>query len=249
MSFTASPGTIRAMTNPNLTDAHQLTAARRRVWLIPTGLIALSLVPMVAGSLRLTELARGAEVTGDNERFFTTPLPVVVHIIAATFYLGIGAFQFVPSLRRGPWHRTAGRALVPLGLAAALSGLWMAVFYDLPPSDGDLLLVFRLIFGTGMVVAIVLGFIAVRRRDFATHRAWMMRGYAIGLGAGTQALLHLPLLLIAVKPGVVGRARLMGAGWAINLAVTEWTIRRQPTHAIRPPTDSPKALTSAPTGG
>jgi uncharacterized membrane protein len=216
------------MTNPNLTDAHQLTAARRRMWLIPTGLIALSLVPMVAGSLRLTELARGAEVTADNERFFTTPLPVVVHIIAATLYLGMGAFQFVPSLRRGPWHRTAGRALVPLGLAAALSGLWMAVFYDLPPSDGDLLLVFRLIFGTGMVVAIVLGFIAVRRRDFATHRAWMMRGYAIGLGAGTQAFTHVPWLIAFGVPSAFTRAWLMAAGWLINVAVAEWFIRTRP---------------------
>jgi len=228
MSFPAPPRTIGAMTNPNLTDANQLTVARRRVWLIPTGLIGLSLVPMVAGSLRLTELARGAEVTADNERFFTTPLPVVVHIVAATLYLGIGAFQFVPNLRRGAWHRTAGRALVPLGLAAALSGLWMAVFYDLPPSDGELLLFFRLIFGTGMIVAIVLGVVAVRRHEFATHRAWMMRGYAIGLGAGTQAFTHVPWLIAFGTPSAFTRAWLMAAGWLINLAVAEWFIRTRP---------------------
>jgi uncharacterized membrane protein len=152
----------------------------------------------------------------------------VVHILAATCYLGIGAFQFVPSLRRGPWHRKAGRALVPLGLAAALSGLWMAVFYDLPPSDGDLLLVFRLIFGTGMVVAILLGLAAVRRRDFATHRAWMMRGYAIGLGAGTQAFTHVPWLIAFGVPSAFTRAWLMAAGWLINLAVAEWFIRTRP---------------------
>ena len=42
----------------------------------------------------------------------------------------------------------------------------MSVFYDLPPSDGDLLLVFRLLFGTGMVLAILLGLAAALRRDF-----------------------------------------------------------------------------------
>ena len=44
----------------------------------------------------------------------------------------------------------------------------------------------RLVFGLAMVVTIVLGFLATRRRDFARHRAWMIRSYAIGLVAGTQ---------------------------------------------------------------
>ena len=38
-----------------------------------------------------------------------------------------------------------------------------------------------------MAAAIVLGFTAIRRRDIAAHRAWMIRAYALGLGAGTQA--------------------------------------------------------------
>ncbi len=203
-------------------------AGTRRVWLIPAGLIALSLVPMVAGALRLTELARGGQVTAENERFFEMPVPVVVHIISASLYLMVGAFQFLPSLRRKRWHRMAGRMLVPLGIAAAVSGLWMSVFYDLPPSDGDLLLAFRLFFGTGMVLAIVLGLAAALRRDFPSHRAWMMRGYAIGLGAGTQVFTLVPWLLAFGVPGEFTRAMLMAAGWVINLAVAEWVIRSHP---------------------
>lgn len=38
-----------------------------------------------------------------------------------------------------------------------------------------------------MAACLVLGFTAIRRRDIAAHRAWMIRAYAIGLGAGTQA--------------------------------------------------------------
>jgi hypothetical protein len=211
-----------------MTDLNPRTASSRRVWLVPAGLIALSLVPMIAGTLRLTELAQGAEVTEDNKRFFEMPLPVVVHIIGATLYLGIGAFQFVPNLRRGPWHRRAGRALVPLGLAAALSGLWMSVFYDLPPLDGELLRVFRLVFGTGMVAALLLGLVAAVRCDFVRHRAWMMRGYAIGLGAGTQAFTHVPWLLLVGTPDELTRAMLMAAGWVINLGVAEAFIRSRP---------------------
>ena len=38
-----------------------------------------------------------------------------------------------------------------------------------------------------MVACLVLGFTAFRRRGIAVHRAWMIRAYAIGLAAGTQA--------------------------------------------------------------
>ena len=76
-----------------------------------------------------------------------------------------------------------------------------------------------------MVGSIVLGFLAIRRREIARHRAWMMRGYAIGLGAGTQAMLFLFGELIFGKPDVLARALLMGAAWTLNLAVAEWLIR------------------------
>ena len=49
-----------------------------------------------------------------------------------------------------------------------------------------------------MAVSIVLGYAAIRRGDVIQHRAWMMRGYAIGLGAGTQVLTQLAGSLIIV---------------------------------------------------
>lgn len=78
-----------------------------------------------------------------------------------------------------------------------------------------------------MALSLVLGIAAVRRRDFARHRAWMIRAYAIGLGAGTQVLTHLPLLLFPAFQGESTRALCMGAGWVLNLAVAEWLIRRR----------------------
>ena len=59
--------------------------------------------------------------------------------------------------RRHCWHRVAGRLIALLGAAATLSGLWMAAFYSLPPADDALLEAFRLIFGAGMVLSLVLG--------------------------------------------------------------------------------------------
>jgi uncharacterized membrane protein len=199
-------------------------------WLIPAGLVALSLLPALAGTVRLAELARGAEITPANARFFAAPLPVMLHIPAVIVYSILGAFQFSPAFRRRRrgWHRAAGRVLVPCGLIAALSGLWMAHFYPWPQGDGQLVYLERLLAGSAMVASIVLAVDAIRRRDFVSHGAWMTRAYAIGLGAGTQVLTHVPwFVLVDGKPGEGPRAVMMGAGWAINVVVAEWIIRKR----------------------
>ncbi|MEV4366305.1 DUF2306 domain-containing protein [Nonomuraea sp. NPDC049637] len=197
-------------------------------WIAPAGLLALSVVPLVAGALRLTELAAGAPVTADNARFFAMPVPVLLHIPASLAFCVLGTFQFQARFRAGRpgWHRAAGRVLVACGLVAALSGLWLTLFSDLPAGDGTLLAAFRLLFGTGMAVCLLLGLAAIRRRDVARHRTWMTRGYAIGLGAGTQAFTLAFGAAAFGPPGELGRALLVGAGWVINLAVAEWAVHR-----------------------
>jgi uncharacterized membrane protein len=202
-------------------------------WLILVGLLVLGAIPLIAGAFRLVELAGGADVTPANARFFGSPLPVVLHIVAAAAFIVLGAFQFVPGFRRRRpgWHRRVGRLLVGSGLVAALSGLWMTQFYQLPDHDGALLYGFRLLFGSLMAISIVLSFVAIRRREIARHRAWMMRGYALGLGAGTQVLTLGIGEVVFGPPGEFSRALLMGGGWVINLAVAEWVIRKPPASA------------------
>ncbi len=203
-------------------------------WLV-AALLLLSAIPLAAGAFRLSELASGAQITLANARFFASPQPVVLHIVSASVYAILGAFQFATRFRRRRlgWHRAAGRLLVVCGLLVGLSALWMTLFYPRPAGTGELLYVLRLLFGSAMVVSIVLGFAAIRRGDVIRHRAWMMRGYAIGLGAGTQALTLLVGELIAGPPSELSRALLMGAGWVINLAVAEWTIRKRPAPPAR----------------
>ena len=206
-----------------------------RQWLVPAGLVLLSLVPVLAGAARVGELTGGAEVTADNARFLASPVPVLVHIVCATVYCLLGALQFAPGFRRRRpgWHRVAGRLLALCGLAAALSGVWMTLFFSRPPVDDVLLTPIRLVFGVAMAGCIVLGVAAIRRRDVAGHRAWMARGYAIGLGAGTQVLTHLPWMLLVEQPSGHPRVLLMLAGWVVNLAVTEWALRRRPARPGR----------------
>jgi uncharacterized membrane protein len=200
-------------------------------WLLIVGLLFLSLIPIAGGARRMTQLNGGAAITPDNARFFASPLPVTVHIVSASVYAILGAFQFANSLRRRwpVWHRWAGRLLVICGLLVGLSGMWMVLFYTHPVGDGDFLSAQRLVFGLGMIVSIVLAYTTIRRGKVKQHRVWMMRAYAIGLGAGTQALVLMIGEMVAGKPGELSRALLMGAGWVINLAVVEWAIRRRRT--------------------
>jgi hypothetical protein len=210
------------------------TKATSAKWLV-TALLLLSAIPLAAGVFRLTQLAGGAQITPANARFFASPLPVVVHIVSAGVYAILGAFQFASGFRRRwpGWHRVAGRLVVLCGLLVGLSALWMTLFYPWPKGDGALLYVLRLLFGSAMVVSIVLGFTAIRRRDVRRHRAWMMRGYALGLAAGTQALILAAGELLAGPPSELSRALLMGAAWVINLAVAEWAIRKRPAPPAR----------------
>jgi len=158
-------------------------------WAVPAALILLVVIPLATGALRLAEMAGGPKIMPANAQFVATPLPVVVHIVGAAVYALLGAFQFVPGFRRRRpgWHRAAGRLLVLCGLLVGLSGLWMTLFFTRPGGAHELLYAFRLVFGSAMVGSIILGFAAIRRRDVTGHRAWMMRAYAIGLGADTGA--------------------------------------------------------------
>jgi uncharacterized membrane protein len=207
-------------------------ASARKVsegWLVTAGLILLSFIPVVAGAFRLNMLAGGEAITSDNARFIASPLPVIVHIISASTFAILGAFQFATGFRRRfpGWHRAVGKLVVVCGLLVGLSGLWMTLFYYPRPADsGVLLVVFRLFFGSTMLVSIVRGFVVIRRGKVNQHRAWMLRAYAIGLGAGTQALTQMIGSIFISVPTELSTALLMGAGWVINLAVAEWAIRK-----------------------
>lgn len=210
------------------------TPTRRSDWLVPALLVALSLVPAAGGAARLQDLASATEVTTENARFFAMPLPIVLHILTALPYSILGAFQFSAGIRKRyrRWHSAAGRVVGVLGLVVAISGLWMTITYPWPAFDGVAVYLFRLVFGAAMAISIVLGIDAVRRRDFVAHGAWMLRGYAIGMGAGTQVFTHLPWFILVGQPTELPRAVMMGSGWIINVIVAEWIIRRRDARPV-----------------
>jgi hypothetical protein len=179
-----------------------------------------------------------------DHRFTGFPAALVVHIVGAAVFALVGAFQFLPGLRRRSWHRRAGRVLAGAGVLVAGSALWLTLFYKAQPGTGDLLYAFRLMFASAMAACLVLGFTAIRRREIEAHSAWMTRAYALGLGAGTQAFTE------GIADAVLGAGELTGdlakgAGWVINLAVAEWVIRRRRNQDARPPGRAASAVVAS----
>ncbi len=203
---------------------------KKSEWIILIGLLLLSFVPCVGGILRLVDLVSDSGLVPENPRIQSAPIPVVFHILTAVPYCILGAFQFLPSVMRlhPKWHRLAGQLLVGAGIISALSGLWMTHYYSFPDElQGVLLYCVRIIVGFAMTAYILLGVAAVFKKRFVQHRAWMIRAYALGQGAGTQVLITIPWVLTVGEPSGLTRDILMTLAWVINIIVAERVINNR----------------------
>ena len=179
----------------------------------------------------MTSIAQGGPVDAENARFFTAPLAVVLHIIGSCVFGILGALQFSPGFRRRHprWHRRAGSIALAAGAISAATGLYLTLVFPHLETDGPTLFSVRVAVGTTMALSILLAAIALVRRRFAEHGAWMTRAYALGMGAGTQVLTHLPwIIATGTLPTGYIRDAAMASAWIINLAVAEWLLRRSP---------------------
>lgn len=210
-------------------------ARPRSGWLAITGLLLLSVLPVIGGAVRLTE-------TGENGMLDYSPVPRIAHVVGMSVFCLVGAFQFSPALRaRRMWHRAAGRVLIPAGFIAALSGVWFGASFSGPAHEVATAMV-RLVFAVAMTGLLMLGVIAIRHRNFAAHGAWLTRGYAIAVTGGTQALVFLLWSIIAGEEvDTFGEPFLVAAGFVVNSVVAEVIIVRR-AHASR--AREPRALVS-----
>ena len=180
--------------------------------------------------MRVFELLGGVAIIPENPRAIADPLPITLHILSSFFFCIIGGLQFLPSLRRHhpTTHRTIGRAVAFAGGLSALTGLWMTHFFSFPKAlQGDVLYWARIGLSLLMLGLIMRAVIAIRSRNVVAHRNAMLRAYAIGQGASTQAVLGIAwILLIGAEP--IGQLRdgMMIFAWCLNLFITEVIISR-----------------------
>ncbi|WP_426502453.1 DUF2306 domain-containing protein [Dactylosporangium sp. McL0621] len=167
---------------------------------------------------------------------------LVTHIFTAAVALVLGPLQF---LTRGrTTHRTLGRVYLLAGvLPAAVATVPVALWSG------------RLLTQVGLISAAVLWLVtgglayrAARRRDFAAHRAWMLRNYALTFLAVTARVLVPVLLLVQIPFGGADPARVpelipigQTLGWIVNLALVELFIVRRTgrSHTTPPPLPPP----------
>lgn len=195
-------------------------------WTI-VGLLFFSALPLTFGVLRLLQLAGLIDLMPP---IAVSAIPIVAHIVGAAAYTLLGAIQFAPGLRsRWPtWHRVAGRVALIGAAVVIVSSLWLSTAYMTTSLGGLVLAGFRVTIAAAMAVSIVSGLAAARRRQITLHKAWMIRAYALGLGAATQMFVLMAAeIFTGAPPTELNRALLMGLAWGINLGVAEWTIRRR----------------------
>jgi uncharacterized membrane protein len=150
-----------------------------------------------------------------------------MHVVGGATFGILGPIQFGRVLMRkyGQLHRVLGRVFVAAGAMISLSSLsllWhFPAAYSLAVNSG------RLLFGIALGAALVMAMLAIRKRDFARHRNWMIRAYAIGMGATAVTMVFFPIYAItgAAPTGLVSDIVFLGS-WTACIVFAEALVRR-----------------------
>ena len=208
-----------------------------RRFLLPAALMLLAFVPSLVALMRVVQVPMGA-LPDDKLYLASTPISLFLHALCgATFGLS-APLQLFPTMRRRfpKLHRRTGWVLVLAGVTIAVTGLVMVALH--PFSATLLLRATRLIVGFGVIASLTLAIRAIRQRNIAEHSAWMLRTYALIMGAGTQAVMGLPIFVLYGQPAPQMMDLILAVCWPINLVVAELVIRRgqQPHRSHQPAT-------------
>lgn len=143
---------------------------------------------------------------------------LLVHVASAATALLVGAFQFIPALRatRVGAHRWLGRVYVAGCLVGGVSGFVLAAGSTAGPvataGFGTLAIAWLVFTGQGWRLAM--------KRDFASHRRWMIRSWALTLAAVTLRI-YLPLLGPLGIDMLAGYRAIAFLCWVPNLILAE----------------------------
>jgi len=109
---------------------------------------------------------------------------VLTHILPALLFMVLGPLQFVRGLRSrySQVHRWSGRIFLAASAVVGISGLRLAFGKTIGGLDEKAAIA---LFGTFFLISLGKALWHALRREFAQHREWMIRGYAIGLAVAT----------------------------------------------------------------
>jgi uncharacterized membrane protein len=163
-----------------------------------------------------------------NPGFVAFPAIIGSHVVSGAIYLACGLAQFLRPLREGfpAVHRATGRVAILSGVVAAVTAIAITVLF---PFHGPAAVYLVAPFAVFFLGALVQAFSLARAGDYAPHREWMIRAFAIGTGIATMRLIFVPAFLLL---GEINdeRARPLSlfsfvGAFLIHLAVAEAWIR------------------------
>ena len=219
-------------------------AATRIAWtwvaLSSLAIAVYAVVPYLTASLaELSESGVGLAGNYDG-RPAVVQAAFYAHIVAGGLALIAGPFQFWRGLRdrHRSVHRWIGRTYLAAVAIAGVSGLVMAPFSEAG---------FAGLFGFGALAVLWLAsgwqaYRAIRRGDVPSHRAWMMRNFALTYAAVTLRMWIGVLITVQALPGgefdfdaafANAYAVVPFLSWLPNLLVAEWLIRRRGLPSFR----------------
>lgn len=143
-------------------------------------------------------------IPGEGEfdrRYAENPALAYLHIIPGAIYLLGAPFQVSRRFRSANYerHRRVGRIVLIAGLIAG--GMALAVGIVMP-FGGFAETTASTVFGIYFITALALAYRAIRSGRVSSHRRWMIRAFALGVGVG----------LIRV---------VIGVGEAVSISITE----------------------------
>ena len=163
----------------------------------------------------------------DSRHLSAAPVWHFMHVLGGATFGILGPIQFSRVLmgKYGLLHRFMGRVFVAVGAMISLSSL--GLLWHFPGTSSVAVSSGRLLFGIALGVALAIAMQAIRKRDFTRHRNWMIRAYAIGIGATAVSMVFFPIYVITGEPpmGIAADIAFLGS-WTACVVFAEGLVRR-----------------------
>jgi uncharacterized membrane protein len=185
---------------------------------------------VIAWGLRVTpgtpEYARAeAEVVRTANNYTAHPWYVAMHLVPGLLIFLLAPLQFSQRIRTRHirFHRWSGRTILIASIAIVISAFYFGVVRSaIHPSERAIIAIII----AGFVFAASRAYLAIRRRDVARHREWMIRTYAFLIGIGTVRVVALAMPVFARGHDLgIAVITTWWIGWLMTLGAAELWIR------------------------
>jgi len=200
------------------------------VWLLIVVVVVFMVIRVSSDAANLASGTIPPE--GDfDRRYALNPWLAYLHILPGLIYLLGAPVQLSSRIRDEniDFHRSMGRFVIAAGLT---TGIFAIVVGVVMPFGGAVESAASIVFGVYFLIALGSAYRAIKSGAVATHRRWMIRAFAIGVGVG--------MIRVVVGLGEsvgIGMEESFGAAFwvafVIMVALGELWLRMRPLPPVR----------------